>query len=261
MSNSILPKKSVRSWIDGRRSMRTNLGQIEVLPLLDLHSSQRHLIPSLRSCSAGSRRQFTTTCMLVIGERQRLQMSNAFPRLFHHAQFVADDNWHVMQSCLTELEISKEELEKQASFMKRFYSNPPDEEPKSVYYDDEICEILLCREVLLEHIEELLNGGVLPPPNFWKELRERLAAKVNGRIPPNAQHPSLLDQKLNKLFDLAEPISVSIGHAHLKRPERALKRVAIYFFFAHHRNIPPPNFQGQVMQFACHENVAKMRVK
>ena len=168
--------------------------------------------------------------MLEIGERQRLQMSNAFPRLFHHAQFVADDNWHVMQSCLTELEISKEELEKQASFMKRFYSNPPDEESKSVYYDDEICEILLCREVLLEHIEELLNGGVLPPPNFWKELRERLAAKVNGRIPPNAQHPSLLDQKLNKLFDLAESCELDWIDENNKMTDHYIEARERYFY-------------------------------
>ena len=106
-----------------------------------------------------------------------------------------------MQTLLEKLQMSSAELQEHADSMHRYYSTPAEEAPNSVYYEDEICEVLLCQEILVEHIDNLLNGGPLPAPGSWKRLQEFLAARVNGRIPTNEQHPSTLDEKLKMLFD------------------------------------------------------------
>ena len=130
-----------------------------------------------------------------------MQFSNALPRRFKNARVVADKTWRIMQECLEKLQMSPAELQQQADNMHRYYSTPAEEAPKSVYDDDEICEVLMCQEILVEHINNLLYGGSYPSPGSWRRLREFLAAKVNGRIPTNEQNPSVLDEKLKKLFD------------------------------------------------------------
>ena len=163
-------------------------------------TSSRHLIPTVRSSSAGGRNQTLTECFLGIGEEQRMHLSNTLPRLFKEARKTVDKTWGLMQALLERLKMSPEELQQQADLMHQYSSTPTEEAPKSVFDDDEICEILLCQEILLEHINHLLNGGPFPAPGSWKRLREFLAARVNGRIPPSQQLPSVLDVKLQVLF-------------------------------------------------------------
>jgi hypothetical protein len=155
----------------------------------------------LRSSSAGGRLQFLTESFIEIGEEQRMQFSNALPRLFKEARKTADETWRVMQELLEKLQMSPAELQQQADLMHQYYSTPAEEAPKSVFDEDEICEILMCQEILVEHIDNLLNGGPFPAPGSWKRLQDFLAARVKGRIPPNEQHPSVLDTKLKALFN------------------------------------------------------------
>lgn len=129
-----------------------------------------------------------------------MHFSKALPRLFKNAREEADKTWAVMQKLLEKLAMSPEELQYQANLMHQYFDTPAEEAPKSVFEDDEICEILLCQEILLEHINHLLNGGPFPGPGSWRRLREFLAARINGRIPPNEQFPSVLDRKLQALF-------------------------------------------------------------
>ena len=130
-----------------------------------------------------------------------MHFANTLPRQIKDARDEVDKTWHEMQTLLQKLQMSPTELQEHADSMHRYYSTPAEEAPNSVYYDDEICEVLLCQEILLEHINNLLNGGPFPAPGSWKRLREFLAIRVNGRIPTNEQHPSTLDEKLKRLFD------------------------------------------------------------
>lgn len=129
-----------------------------------------------------------------------MQFSNALPRLLLHAQFVANESWRCLQDCLEKLEMSPEELEIQSDFMSRFYNKPSEDAPRTVYYDNEICEVLLCRQVLLEYIDGLFSMSTCPPSGQWQRLREYLAEQVCGRISANDQQPAILEKKLEELF-------------------------------------------------------------
>jgi hypothetical protein len=129
-----------------------------------------------------------------------MHFSNALPRLFKVTRDDANRAWAVVQKLLEKLAMSLEELQHQADLMHQYFDTPAEEAPKSVFDDDEICEILLCQEILVEHINHLLNGGPFPAPGSWRRLREFLAARVHGRIPPSEQLPSVLDRKLQALF-------------------------------------------------------------
>ena len=172
------------------------------------------------------RLQILTACLLEIGMEQRLQFSNALPRLLLHAQFVANESWQCLQDCLEKLQMSPAELEIQADFMIRFYNKPVDEAPRTVYYDNEICEVLLCRQVLLEYIEGLFSATTCPPPGQWQRLRQYLAEQVCGRIPVNDQQPAMLEKKLEELFHrtgscIRDWIAEDGQHQACKRAERA----------------------------------------
>lgn len=130
-----------------------------------------------------------------------MHFSNTLPRQIKDARAKVDTTWHEMQTLLEKLQMSPAELQEHADSMHRYYSTPAEEAPNSVYYDDEICEVLMCQEILTEHIENLLHGGPFPAPGSWKRLQEFLAARVNGRIPTNEQLPSTLDEKLKMLFN------------------------------------------------------------
>ena len=99
-----------------------------------------------------------------------MHFANTLPRQIKDARDEVDKTWHEMQTLLEKLQMSSEELQEHADSMHRYYSTPAEEAPNSVYYDDEICEVLLCQEILLEHINSLLNGGPFPAPGSWKRL-------------------------------------------------------------------------------------------
>ena len=61
-----------------------------------------------------------------------------------------------MQECLEKLQISPMKLQQQANNMHHYYSTPAEETSKSVYNNDEICEILLCQKIFVEYIDNLL---------------------------------------------------------------------------------------------------------
>jgi len=136
-----------------------------------------------------------------MGEEQRMQISNALPRLFKHARQKADETWRAMQELLEKLKMSPAELQQQADNMHQYYSTPTEEAPKSVFDDDEIYEIFMCQSILMEHLNRLLNGGACPSEGAWKKLQNSLAISVKGRIPPPEQLPALMDTKLQVLFD------------------------------------------------------------
>jgi hypothetical protein len=69
-----------------------------------------------------------------------------------------------MQELLEKLQMSPAELQQQADLMHQYYSTPAEEAPNSVYYDDEICEVLLCRQVLLEYVEAIFAAATSPVP-------------------------------------------------------------------------------------------------
>lgn len=172
--------------------------------LISLLKSNRpsHLIPSLRSSSHLSRRQFLTSNMLAIAEEKRFQLSNAFVRLFNNAIDAMNKSWKEMQTLQDETKMSRTEIEAQAQLMNDFYSTLPENSPATPYYDDEICEILLAREVLAGYVESLLCGNGPAAPNSWKKLREYVAGITDGRIHPKST-PSSLTVRLDELLNLA----------------------------------------------------------
>lgn len=159
-----------------------------------------------------------------------MHFANTLPRQIKNARDEVDKTWHEMQTLLKKLQMSETELQEHANSMHRYYSTPAAEAPNSVYYDDEICEVLLCQEILLEHIDNLLNGGPFPAPGSWKRLREFLAARVNGRIPTNEQHPSTLDEKLKILFDRSGSIIRDWKNEDHSFTDRYIKARAGYKF-------------------------------
>lgn len=111
-----------------------------------------------------------------------------------------------MQECLEKLQISPMKLQQQANNMHHYYSTPAEETSKSVYNNDEICEILLCQKIFVEYINNLLYDDSYPNPDSWRCLQEFLIIKINDRIPMNEQNPSVLNEKLKKLFNHTESI-------------------------------------------------------
>lgn len=90
--------------------------------------------------------------------------------------------------------------------MHQYYSTSIKEASKSVFDDDEIYEIFMCQRMLMEHLNHLLNEDPYPSPDSWKKLQDFLTIRVKDRIPPNEQLPSVLDIKLQILFDHFECI-------------------------------------------------------
>jgi len=176
-----------------------------------------------------------TCCLLEIGEEELLQFANAVGRLLGHARAEVDVSWEVLQNCLKELEMSLEELQQQATNMHCFYSSTTVEEKlKTVYYDSEICEVLLCIDVLDIHLQELFGRdgvpGPLPRPNFWKELQEYLARKINGRIPPDEMPLPRLHEKLTDLFDHANSCMGDWFNADSSKTARYQTALDKYYF-------------------------------
>jgi len=165
-----------------------------------------------------------------------MQFSNALPRLILHAMSVADENWRLMQAYLEKLQMSLEELDQQAERMHRFYTAPPGELPKSMHFDDEICEVLLCRESIVKRLGDLFIGigGPIHVPFssavHWKQLQQYLAAQVSGRIPPEEQQVSILDEKLAKLFESADSKMVDWIQENGEWSERFIKAREGYIF-------------------------------
>ena len=159
---------------------------------------QRHLVPSIRTSSAGSRIQYLTSRFLDIGEMQRLHFATTLPRLIKKACARAQASWTTLQNLLGETGLTVKELEDQSHKMEQHYRrNREDDKSGSIHYDDEICEILICLEYVWKEIYGWLEADVPPPNlNYQYQLRQRIAAKLKGRTPPNDQEPFKLEERL-----------------------------------------------------------------
>jgi hypothetical protein len=137
--------------------------------------------------------------MLVFGEERRLRLGSAFVVLFENAVEKLKESAADLLSCQKQTGMTLDELEEQARAMRQFYHETSPTAPKTPYYDDEICEILLAREILIQYVDELLYSGIPSAPNSWNKLREFLAAKTDGRINSKST-PSVLDARLEDLL-------------------------------------------------------------
>jgi Kyakuja-Dileera-Zisupton transposase len=110
---------------------------------------ERHLISSIRASSDGSRIQFLTSNLIEIGEIQRLHFSNMLPRLIKTACSRAQESWKTLHDLLQQTNLTLTELQQQNHNMEEHYKRNKDNvKPTSIHYDDEICELLLCREII-----------------------------------------------------------------------------------------------------------------
>lgn len=141
--------------------------------------------------------------MLSIGEEKRFQLSNAFFRLFQNADQKVTESWKKLQTLKQETKMTDDELKEQAVLMRQFYETPAKSFSTTPYYDDEIYEILLAREVLIDYVENLLYRNAQPVPNAWRKIREWVAGKTSGRIDVKST-PSSLDIRLQELLHLAD---------------------------------------------------------
>lgn len=107
---------------------------------------------------------------------------------------------------LEKLKISEIELREHADSMHHYYNTFIKETFNSIYYNNEICEILLYQEIFLKHIDNLLNDDSFSAPDSWRQFQEFLIVKINDRIPLNKQYSSILNEKFIILFDHFESI-------------------------------------------------------
>jgi len=135
---------------------------------------QRHLVPSIRTSSAGSRIQYLTSRFLDIGEMQRLHFATTLPRLIKTACARAQESWKTLQDLLGETGLTAKEIEEQSHKMEQHYRrNHDDDKPISIHYDDEICKVLICLKHVWKEIHTWLDTDTPPPnPNYHYELRQ-----------------------------------------------------------------------------------------
>jgi hypothetical protein len=97
----------------------------------------------------------------------------------------------------------REELEEQAASMHKYYSTYEDQ-LNSIHYEDDICELLMCKEAIMVELSKWLGSDAPPPgPNYEYRLRQSIAAIVKGRIPPDQLHADKMEEKLEDLLDRA----------------------------------------------------------
>jgi hypothetical protein len=139
--------------------------------------------------------------LLEIGEMQRLHFATTLPRLIKTACARAQGSWKTLQDLLEKTGLTLNELEEQSHKMEDHYRrNRDDDKPISIHYDDEICEVFICLEQVYQEIYMWLDADAPPPnPNYHYELRQRIAAKLKGRITPNdLARPYKLEEKLKE---------------------------------------------------------------
>jgi hypothetical protein len=157
----------------------------------------------LRSSSAYTRRQLLTNCILEVAEEQRIRLATSFYTLFHNASKQKCDSAKAMKEYKSELDITNDELQQQAQAMKQFYAAKDSSASATMYYNDEICETLIVREILIVYVERILAGTQLPQgKHSMKNHQREVAALTNGRITVD-DTPCTLSDKLKELLKAA----------------------------------------------------------
>lgn len=187
---------------DGEGSER-NWSKSRYPPFRSECSIERHMVPSIRPSSVPARRQHLTSVFFAMGEMQRLHYSNALPRRLLNARLVVQKSWDDLQKLLAKTGLLREELEEQAASMHKYYSTYEDQ-LNSIHYEDDICELLMCKEAIMVELSKWLGSDAPPPgPNYEYRLRQSIAAIVKGRIPPDQLHADKMEEKLEDLLDRA----------------------------------------------------------
>src|ERR1041385_6490269 len=94
-------------------------------------------------------------------------------------------------------------------------------------------------------IPQVTGWGTLAGPSLsWSPRRSdgRDHSDTEEKGVPAAIHGQDRIVCHNELFELGEPIPMSVGHSNFKGLEWTLKRELVNFILAHHRTIAPPNF-------------------
>ena len=140
---------------------------------------------------------------------QLLHFATSLPRLIKTACARAQESWKTLQNLLEQTGLTAKELEEQSHKMEEHYwRNHEDDKPISIHYDDEICEVLICIEHVWKEFYKLLEVDAPPPhSNYHYELRQRIAAKLKGRITPNdLARPYKLEEKLEERLRNAKSV-------------------------------------------------------
>jgi predicted HTH domain antitoxin len=139
--------------------------------------------------------------MLEIGAEQRLRLAISFNRLINNAIQQISESSEAITKYKMELKMSEEELRDEGKKMKEFYV--PEEVITTMYYDDEICEILDALDVLDIFVERATTEGYHILQNTpFKTIQELVAGLTNGRIKVT-DTPSTLRTRLEVVLGLA----------------------------------------------------------
>jgi hypothetical protein len=101
------------------------------------------------------------------------------------------------------MQLSRSEIEEQAHRMREFYSTSDEKPDVSIYLEDEIAEVLNCRDILLHYVNQLLESGATPCLDYLKRLQQNLAAMLDKRMPPDMLNMKKLNERLESLLNKA----------------------------------------------------------
>jgi hypothetical protein len=161
----------------------------------------RHLIASLRCSSYYSRRQILTAAVTYHNEELHLHLGRRFFDLFATALQKTKESSTAFKDCEKITKFTTQQIEEQALSMKAFYATGPSSASNSPHYEDDICEALRAIDQLMQYVRNLLQAKVPLRANAWKELRELVSSRSDGRIDSQTT-PALLDIRVQELLDL-----------------------------------------------------------